>query len=515
MKSEILPTGAAAIENRNAPPLRATRLGIHTHSEAVVYMHTDCHVCRSEGLTPQSRVLLRAGTRETIATLHQVDFDWLEPDQAGLSEAAWDRLKVNEGDTIYVSHPKPVDSLSSVRSRIYGRHIASGEFHAIISDVVQGRYSDVHLSSFITACAALPLDGDETVALTKAMVDVGERLTWNASPILDKHSVGGLPGNRTTPIVVSIVAAHGLIMPKTSSRAITSPAGTADTMETMAPVVLDLPAIRRVVEQEGGCIVWGGAVRLSPADDVLIRIERALDVDSEGQLVASVLSKKIAAGSTHLVLDMPVGPTAKVRSAEAAQALSQRLIQVATVFDLKTTIVLSDGSQPVGIGIGPALEARDVLKVLQNSAGAPEVLKQRACRLAGALLELGGIADEGQGERLAGKTVDDGRAWIKFQRICEAQGGLRVPPVATHQHPLLAPAAGTVHAIDNRRIARLAKLAGAPEIKAAGVELHVQLGERVTAGQPICCVHADTPGELNYSLEYAFANPGIIEISRE
>src|SRR5204863_2338644 len=162
----------------------------------------------------------------------------------------------------------------------------------------------------------------ETVALTKAMVNVGERLSWPGKPILDKHSVGGLPGNRTTPIVVSIVAAHGLTMPKTSSRAITSPAGTADTMETLAPVDLDLPSIRRVVEQEYGCIVWGGSVRLSPADDILIRIERALDVDSEGQLIASVLSKKIAAGSSHLVLDMPVGPTAKVRSAESAQVLS-------------------------------------------------------------------------------------------------------------------------------------------------------------------------------------------------
>ena len=182
-----------------------------------------------------------------------------------------------------------------------------------MADVVKGQYSDVHLSSFITAGAAVPFDREETVALTRAMVDAGDRLTWSNGLVLDKHSVGGLPGNRTTPIVVAIVASHGLTMPKTSSRAITSPAGTADTMETLAPVDLDLPAIRRVVEREYGCVVWGGAVRLSPADDILIRVERALDIDSEGQLVASVLSKKIAAGSTHLVLDVPVGPTAKVQ----------------------------------------------------------------------------------------------------------------------------------------------------------------------------------------------------------
>lgn len=497
---------------RSSSPLKARRLGIRTHQEAVVYMRTDCHVCRSEGLTPQSRVLLSANGREIVATLHQVTSNLLDPDEAGLSETAWDRLGVAEGDAIRASHPNPIESLSSVRRRIYGHRLDRAALHAIISDVVKGQYADVHLSSFITACAAVPLDEEETIALTREMVDVGERLSWVGSPIVDKHSVGGLPGNRTTPIVVSIVAAHGLTMPKTSSRAITSPAGTADTMETMAPVDLDLPAIRRVVEQESGCIVWGGAVRLSPADDILIRIERALDIDSEGQLVASVLSKKIAAGSTHLVLDVPVGPTAKVRSTEAAKTLSGRLADVAQAFGVKTTIVLSDGSQPVGRGIGPALEAHDVLAVLQGLPGAPEDLRLRACSLAGALLELGGVASRGEGAALAASTVTDGRAWAKFQRICDAQGGMRTPPVAPLQHPLLAARSGRISSVDNRRIARLAKLAGAPETKAAGIELHVRLGQTVEAGQPLCTLHAETPGELNYALDYAGSNPDVFGI---
>ena len=272
--------------------LRARRLGVHTHDQAVVFMRTDCHVCRSEGLTPHSRVLLSAGERETIATLYQVSNGLVGVDEAGLSEAAWSRLGLSDGDPLFVRHPDPVLSLSSVRARIYGNRLEGTMLRAIMSDVVRGQYSDVHLSAFITAGAAVPFDGDETIALTRAMVEVGDRLAWTNGPILDKHSVGGLPGNRTTPIVVAIVAAHGLTMPKTSSRAITSPAGTADTMETLAPVDLDLPAIRRVVERENGCIVWGGAVRLSPADDILIRVERALDIDSEGQLVASVLSRR-------------------------------------------------------------------------------------------------------------------------------------------------------------------------------------------------------------------------------
>jgi thymidine phosphorylase len=515
MNAPELSEAEAERAHASAHYLKARRLGIRTHQEAVVYMRTDCHVCRSEGLTPQSRVLLRNGRHEIIATLHQVASNLLETDEAGLSEIAWERLAVKEGDLLYASHPQLVESLRSMRSRIYGHRLDQPALLQIVGDIVEGQYSDVELSAFITACAALPLDSQETVALTKAMVDVGERLSWAGAPILDKHSVGGLPGNRTTPIVVAIVAAHGLTMPKTSSRAITSPAGTADTMETLAPVDLDLPSIRRIVEQEYGCIVWGGSVRLSPADDILIRIERALDVDSEGQLVASVLSKKIAAGSSHLVLDMPVGPTAKVRSVESAEVLSQRLIDVAGLFGLKARVILSDGLQPVGRGIGPALEAHDVLAVLQNTSSASAVLRDRACALAGALLELGGAAREGEGAAVAFETVTDGRAWAKFQRICEAQGGMRAPAIAKHQHPLLAGTPGRIKSIDNRRIARLAKLAGAPEAKAAGVELYVHLNQRVRAGEPTCSVHAETPGELRYALDYASANPGIIEVAPE
>lgn len=513
MSAELKESSRSSMDRPPAHPLRAKRLGIQTHQEAVVYMRTDCHVCRSEGLAPQSRVLLRTSTHEIIATLHQMESDLLDVDQAGLSEIAWQRLAVKGNDPIYASHPKPVESLSFVRRRIYGNPLDEAQLQAIIGDVVKGSYSDVELSSFITACAASPLDAKETIALTRAMVNVGERLSWDRGPVVDKHSVGGLPGNRTTPLVVSIVAAHGLTMPKTSSRAITSPAGTADTMETMAPIDLDLPAIRRVVEQESGCIVWGGAVRLSPADDILIRIERALDVDSEGQLVASVLSKKIAAGSSHLVLDIPVGPTAKVRTAEAATQLAKRLAEVADAFGVQATVVLSDGAQPVGSGIGPALEARDVVAALQGTPHASADLRDRACTLAGALLELGRACAEGRGKALARQTLEDGRAWAKFQRICEAQGGMRVPPVAKQQYPLVSPLFGVVTAIDNRKIARLAKLAGAPESKAAGVHLAVQLSDSVSAGAPLCTVHADTPGELRYALDYAAANPDIIEVT--
>jgi len=478
-------------------------------------MREDCHVCRSEGLSTHARVHVANGVKSIVATLYHVTSDLLAPGEAGLSEVAWHHLSVSDGDTVTVSHAPPLQSLRAVRARIYGNRLSTDDLQAVIDDVVAERYSDIDLSAFLTGCAAMPLDPGEIVSLTGAMVNAGDRLYWPASPVVDKHSVGGLPGNRTTPIVVAIVAACGLTMPKTSSRAITSPAGTADTMEALAPVALDIATMRQVVEREGGCIVWGGAMRLSPADDILIRVERALDIDSEGQLVASVLSKKIAAGSTHLVLDMPVGPTAKVRSEAAASVLSVLLSGVGDAFGLKTRLLTTGGSQPVGRGIGPALEACDVLAVLQGEAGAPGDLRDRALELAAALLELGGAAKEGDGARLAAETLATGKAWAKFQAICEAQGGMRTPPLSSHRTPVVAPATGRIAEIDNRRIAKVAKLAGAPDAKAAGIELHAHVGDRVDAGQPLYTVHAQSAGELAYALNFARANPSIFRLSEE
>ncbi len=492
--------------------LRLRRLGIDTYQEAVIYMRRDCHVCRSEGFEAQARVAVHLNGRRLIATLNVIDSDLLAHNEASLSEAAWRWFDARAGDLVTLTHLAPIESLRHVRAKIYGHRLEDDGLQAIVSDVAAGLYSDIEIAAFIAACAGTRLDSTETIALTRAMIAVGERLCWNNSLVVDKHCVGGLPGNRTSLIVVPIVAAFGLIMPKTSSRAITSPAGSADVMETLTEVALDVPAMRHVVEREGGCIVCGGDIHLSPADDILIRVERPLDLDSEGQLVASVLSKKAAAGSNHVLIDIPVGASAKVRSKEAARKLSELLMTVGHAVGLTVRTIISDGAQPIGRGIGPALEARDVLAVLQRDPSAPVDLRERALSLAGAVLEFSAGVTAGTGEQLAREILQDGRALVKFLAICEAQGGLRTPPVAHYTHAVTAGYYGRVGQIDNRRLARVAKLAGAPRDPAAGLELHTPLGTSVATGQPLFTVHAESPGELAYALEYVAAQPGIVQL---
>ncbi len=492
--------------------MRARRIHLDTHDQSVILTRRDCPVCRSEGFSAHARVRVQAGNRRIIATLYQIDSDWLDVGEVGLSDTAWKKLGASPGEEVFLSHPQPLDSLSPVRGRIYGEPFSAADLRAIIADVAESRYADIHIAMFLTAIAARGLHNSELISFTRAMIQAGDTLSWARAPIADKHCVGGLPGNRTTPLVVAIVASCGLWMPKTSSRAITSPAGTADTMETLCPVDLDLAAMRRVVEKEGGCVVWGGSVRLSPVDDMLIRVARVMDLDAEDQMIASVMSKKIAAGATHLVLDLPVGETAKIRSAEDADHLGGRLRLVAEAFGLTPRVVISDGRQPVGRGIGPALEARDVLAVLDNAADAPQDLRDRALHLAAELLELAGAAEPGGGRALAEEALISGRAARKLEAICRAQGGMREPTRARHQFGIVARRDGRITHFDNRRLGRVAKLAGAPGAASAGVELHVKLDQRVVREQPLFTIHAETHGELNYAREFAFSNGDIIRV---
>jgi thymidine phosphorylase len=494
----------------NGTGLHLRALGIDTHQEFVIYIHRDCHVCRAEGFEAQTRVEVSCRDRHLIATLNLISSDLLNAGEASLSLSAWRALQVTPGDVVNVTHAPTLDSLSVMRAKIYGHRLDAPALQAIINDVAAGHYSDLHIAAFLTACAGGRMDLQETIDLTAAMVNAGEKIDWqrrDQQPIIDKHCIGGLPGNRTTPIIVAIAAAAGLMMPKTSSRAITSPAGTADVMETLTRVDLDVPAMRKVVEQEGGCLVWGGALTLSPADDILIGVERPLDIDSDSQLVASVLSKKIAAGATHALIDMPVGPTAKVRNQQEALRLQNLMQKVAEAFGLQLRVLCTLGDQPVGRGLGPALEAQDVLAVLQNLPTQPLDLRARALQLAGELLEFCGHSLLGSGHKHAQQLLDSGAAWQKFQAICVAQGDLRAPGIAKLQQPIIAERAGYVSVIDNRRLARVAKLAGAPNAPTAGLYLHVGLGDYVERGMPLFTLHAQAAGELAYAQRYLLTHP--------
>jgi thymidine phosphorylase len=496
------PTADTTANGADQATLRLRRVAIDTYRENVAYLHRQCPVYRAEGFQALSKVEVRWQNRRMLAVVNVVDDAALVgPGELGLSTEAFLDLGVEEGTSVCICHAQPPVSMSAVRRKIAGERLTAEEFMAIARDIAERRYAKMEIAAFLVASGQTGLDRDEIMNLTRAMVAQGQRLDWHENLVADKHCIGGIPGNRTSMLVVPIVAAHGMLIPKTSSRAITSPAGTADTMEVLAEVCLTPERLDQVVRQERGALIWGGTANLAPVDDVLISVERPLGIDYPGQMVASILSKKIAAGSTHLVIDIPVGPTAKVRHMSEALALRKLFEYVADRLGLFVQVVITDGRQPVGRGIGPVLEARDVMQVLQNDPDAPADLRQKALRLAGRVIEFDPDVRGGDGFEIARDILDSGRALTKMMEIIEAQGRqtkrFELGPLT---HEVRADRAGVVIGIDNFQVARIARRAGAPMDKGAGVDLHVKLGASVEVGDLLYRVHADFPADYGFAI---------------
>jgi len=483
-------------------PLKLRRLAIDTYRENVAYLHRDCEVYRAEGFQALSKVSICANGEHILAVLNVVDDDRIVTRrELGLSEEAFANLGLDEGHMVSIEHAEPAESMNAVRRKIAGERLSQQDFHRIIDDITERRFSKTEISAFLVASGQSDLDRDEVYFLTRAMLEVGERLNWNESLVADKHCIGGIPGNRTSMLVVPIIGAHGMLIPKTSSRAITSPAGTADTMEVLANVELDIKKLHDVVRRHRACLAWGGNAHLSPADDIMIAVERPLGIDSLGQMVASILSKKLSAGSTHLLIDIPVGPTAKVRQMRQAQRLRKLFEYVADQLDIHLEVVITDGRQPIGNGIGPVLEARDVMQVLQISPDAPDDLRQKSLQLAGRVLEFDPDVRGGKGFAIARDILDSGRALEMMNTIINAQGiQTRQFKVGKLVHQVCSSVDGMVENIDNLQMARIARFAGAPMDKGAGVDLFKKLGDRVAKGEPLYRIHAEYSADFNFAL---------------
>ncbi len=488
--------------------LKVRRIPIDTHPEntALLFRHGNGYS------TEQYRALrkLRVWTddAEILATLALVDDETIVgPDEIGLGEQSFRRLGCDEGSEVSIEQAPPPASLEFIKRKIEGETLDESEIAAIVRDLASYIYSPMEIAAFLVACAGF-MSTQETLSMTRAMINVGNRLDWKTPLVVDKHCIGGIPGNRTSMIVVPIMAAHGLICPKTSSRAITSPAGTADTMGVLANVDLTQEQMKEIVAQENAFLAWGGRVNLSPADDVLISVERPLRLDTFEQMVASILSKKVAAGSTHLLVDIPVGPTAKVRSQRDAIRLRKLFEYVARHLGLEIDVMLTDGSQPVGRGVGPVLEARDAMAVLRNDDDAPADLRDRAVMLAGRMLEFDPSLEGGKGFAKAAELLSSGAALAAMERLIKAQGRREEPPrLGIHQFEVTSSKSGSVVQIDCQRIARIARLAGAPIDEGAGIDLLRKVGAQLRAGDVLYRIYANSEAGLAFARKLAEEHP--------
>lgn len=456
-------------------------------------------------LHPDDLVKLEAGKKTVYGSV--VISNLVERGEVGVSRDVLELHSFSEGETVGVIPAGTPESVRYIKKKMRGEKLRKVEIEAIVRDIVDRKLRDIEISSFVTSLEINGLDMDEIAALTIAMAETGDMLDIDRKPIMDVHSIGGVPGNKTNILVVPIVAAAGLTIPKTSSRAITSAAGTADVVEVFANVSFSLDEIKRIVEKVGACLVWGGALNLAPADDITIKAERALSIDPTGLMLASIMSKKYAMGSQYVLIDIPTGKGVKVETVEQARALARDFIELGKRLGQYVEVAITYGGQPIGHTVGPALEAREALSALMTGKG-PGSLIEKATGLAGILLEMGGVAPAGMGKKMAREILESGKAWEKMKEIIAEQGGdpnikPEEIPIGDKTYTFTAPTSGYVTAIDNRAITAIARAAGAPEDKGAGLELYVKVGEKVKEGDPLFTIHAEHEARLDQAIVLA------------
>lgn len=500
---------------RSAVPrwLKLRRVPIDSWHENICFLHRGGTAFRSEDYLGAGKVDVFNNKASIRAKINIISGSRIiEKNEIGLSTGAFEKLNLPEGSELTLERTPSPESLSALRAKIAGQALSADQIEMVIRDIAEDRYNGREISAFLVS-ASDNLDPGELEALCRARAKHSAQMSWPYDLVADKHSIGGVPGGRITMIVIPVIAAFGMIIPKTSSRAITSASGTADAMEVVARVDLSAGEVREVIAKANGCIVWNGRLSHSAVDDVMNSITRPLGIDSTKWALSSILSKKMAAGSTHVVIDIPAGPGMKAGNQEESSLLAELFERIGARLGLDVVARVTDGGRPVGNGIGPALEVRDVYRVLTGDENASIDLRNKALDFAGEILEWSPTVDKGHGRAKAQEILDSGKALTALEKIIDAQGRQENPvkPGAL-VHEVRAKASGRIAGIDPIKISGVARRAGAPMDKSAGVDLVRNAGDDVAAGDILFLIHGSVEADFHIALDFA-QSTGIFELA--
>lgn len=462
------------------------------------------------GIHVDERIVLAKNHHKKIIAVVDLASGLLQEDEIAISTEANKHLEVKENEFIRIyptTRPKSIDIISK---KLSGKVLSKEEIHTIIKEIVDNVLTESEIAFFVSSVYNSGMNLKETAEMIRAIVNTGNTLGLTRKDVVDKHSIGGIPG-RTTPIVVSICASAGLFMPKTSSRAITTPAGTSDCVEVICKVEFSISEMKKILEKTNACFVWGGSLNLAPADDKIIQIEKLLNLDPESQLLASILSKKLSVNAKYVLIDIPYGENAKV-SYEKAKDLEKKFVALSKMFGMKLECFLKEAKEPIGNGIGPSLEIKDVVEVLKNQSSCYK-LKEKSLELAGKLLEMTGKAKGKEGIKMAKEILESGKAYEKFKEIVHYQGGsldyLDNIPQSKFKKDIIAEKSFTIKRIHIKLLNKLARVLGCPTDKFAGIYLNRHLNEKVMKGDILLTLYAESQEELDDGLEYFKLNKPI------
>ncbi len=429
----------------------------------------------------------------------------IEDNVVGISQRDANWLNVKDGDVVVVFNRRTPQSFDHVKNRIHGEPWKTKQVHSIVADISRRVYTNLEIATFALTSEFRGYTDRELESFATSMAEYGTQFDFQEKTF-DKHSIGGVPGNKVSLIIVPVVAAAGLLIPKTSSKAITSPSGTADSMNVLAEVNFTPEEITELAPKVRGMIVHNGPLKLSPMDEIVVNVKKFLDIDPQDQMLAAIISTKVAMGINNLLIDIPTGKYTKMPSTKVGLDFGHKLIGLCRKVGINVEAVMTMGDQPIGSNIGPALEAKEALEILEGKR--TNLAYNKSIELAGNLLEMGGLAGENKGLNLAADLIKSGKALKKFKEIIEAQGGdptvsSEKVVVGSYSQTVYAPHDGYVKSISNRGVKQICSAAGTPSVKESGMVIHTRLGAFIKEGDPLFTIYSNSETKLSNAVQVA------------
>ncbi|WP_187820960.1 thymidine phosphorylase [Pasteuria penetrans] len=411
---------------------------------------------------------------------------------------------------------KPLDIVSLLRQKRDGRSIDPERLTSLVQSYMRGDVADYHMAVFAMAVYYRGMTVSELAAFTHALADSGKRVDLSShftSPVVDKHSTGGV-ADSTTLILAPLVAAAGVPVGKLSGAGLGHTGGTLDKLSAI-PGMTTCLSVDRFIEQIRSIrvAIMGATEEIAPADRRLYALrDVTATVDSLPLIASSILSKKLALGASAIVLDVKVGAGAFLPQEREAVRLAEIMVQLGAAVGCRVVALVTEMGQPLGCTVGNALEVQEAFTVLQGGGGGSHDLRELSLILGGYMVHLGGKAESPEeGKDLLENLLQKGHALDRCRAWIRAQGGdervvtnFSLLSQASYKETIYSPKEGTLDKLDALSIGRAAMALGAgrqhkndPIDLAAGIRLHVRRGERVGKGSPLLTLYANKGDKLS------------------
>ncbi|HOG15666.1 MAG TPA: hypothetical protein PK674_03695, partial [Candidatus Absconditabacterales bacterium] len=361
---------------KNTLDVKVKKINIHDGEKLIVVLNEIDAV--EYGLNAFDKVKIIFGKEIIVANL-DITKKLVKPGEIGVFEDTFAKANFNEGDIVRVEYTKRSNkTVEAIRKKMQGKSISENEINSIIKDISQNKLVDSLMTYYVASSFFYPTSDKETYLTAKAMAENGVMFKYPKGTIVaDKHCIGGVPGNETTMILIPLIASLGIKIPKNFSKAITSPAATGECVNVLMDIEFNEQEIKKLVKELNCCLVWGGGLDLAPADDKLIQIQHPLSMQNISKVVSSIMAKKYAMGITHLLIDVPMGPTAKVKNMKEAKEWEEKFNTLGKLLGIKMCVAITEAKEPIGAGIGAVLQVREVLRVLQQHPKRPMDLEKK------------------------------------------------------------------------------------------------------------------------------------------